>query len=122
MTYDEFCEQIPENQRSQYYQYLFFTDSLGNPCAACFGHTPETYLTIVECYSYSRNQFDTSAKSFAKIKPGMTVFEVVELVGFPVDAPTFGLSTLLFVGDEGEYIVVLDDTNSGITISEISPR
>ena len=122
MSYDEFCEKIPENHRSQYYQFLFFSDSNGNPYAACLGQTEGTYTTVVECYSYSKNKFDTSVASFEQIVPGMTIFEVVEKVGIPMDAGTFGLATLVFQGDDGEYVIVLDAKTNNETVAEINRR
>ena len=58
-------------------------------------------------------------KAFASISVGMSVPDVVRIVGLPIDARTFGIDSMDFVcSDGGEYRIVW---NNDMTVLEVYP-
>lgn len=105
---------VPEDQRFDYQEYSFFEDSKGNPCVVVYGRRE-----ISDFYTFPKKKVDTSKATFEKIQKGMTIYEVVELVGIPHRTATSGFSTMVFQGDDGEYVIYFYASKIPCTVARI---
>lgn len=103
MTYDQLEEAISEEERFQYGNYIFFKNSIGGHIVA---RVSREYDTITEIHCYDAWSVDSSDSSFSKIEEGMSVEEVVSIVGIPYGTATSGMFTLAFESDSGTIFVV----------------
>lgn len=121
MSLEEFKERIPQDDYFEYIPYVFFRNSMGGHVVARLSDSYE----IVQYDCFDPWQIDTSDAAFARIKIGMSVEEVVSIVGIPSGSPTFGLSTLEFTSDSGtRYVICLTGEptafENGLTVAEIT--
>ena len=119
MTYEEFLQVVPKDELFSYLGYLFFIDDQGNPCVAFIDEQPGATGTITEYQSYNRKNIDISSDSFEKITVGMSIYDVVAQVGLPTDTATFGMATLVFPAESGEYVIYWDLTPSPIAVESV---
>ena len=114
MPYDVFIKAIPEEERVQIGGYAFFRNSMGGHIVAYISREDQV-ITDIHCYDHwSVNPTDAE---FSKIKKGMSVEQVVSIVGIPYGQPTFGMTTLGYKSDSGTtYLIYMDqeDTDDGI--------
>jgi len=113
----EFHKMVPEETwQFAMVGYYFFWDADQKPCVAYWPAPDDT----VYCQAFDPTRIGTSASDFAKIERGMTVQEVVALVGLPTRTATSGLLTMVFPGEEGEYCISWDGASDSITVHEIN--
>ena len=105
MTYDEFSA-LMQDKSVFYYGLCAFFEYEGKNVVVGFDGDDRKVIKK-EVYA---DVGTAPASAFEAILPGMTVYEVVQLVGLPFRSATFGLSTLDFLCDNGDiYRVVWID-------------
>lgn len=120
MSRTKFGEIVPEVVRFDYLEYSFFADDNGNNCVVRFDKSGDG--SIAEVRIFPSKSTDVSAESFASIHEGMTLFEVVEKVGLPTGTATFGFASLVFAGDEGDYVIVIEPMNDPVSVVSVELR
>lgn len=120
MSGAEFRETVPDDARFDYLEYSFFNDDKGNNCVVRFDKYGDG--SIAELRIFPSKSTDVSAESFASINEGMTLFEVVEKVGLPTGTATFGFASLVFAGDEGDYVIVIEPMNDPVSVVSVELR
>jgi outer membrane protein assembly factor BamE (lipoprotein component of BamABCDE complex) len=104
MSFEEFKEINPEESYFQYYGgYLFGKTNDGDHYVAQLSDDCRV-ISKVSCYE--EESIDDSDATFEKIKEGMTVEQVVSMVGIPEGSYTSGMITLAFRSNtEAQYWV-----------------
>ncbi len=114
MTYDEASSVLGKYNTIAHRNYIFFKDNVEGNVVVEFDKEHNTISNVRAFASTLTNE-----DNFQKIKSGMTVFEVVELVGIPTESVTFGISSLDFESqDQKRYRIVWDNE---MKVSEIIP-
>ncbi len=100
MPGSEFRDLIPVQQRTMWFDYYFYTNRFGDTIVVKTSTTVET----LQCYPW----FTTipTRQAAESITEGMTVDEVVALLGKPVGSFTFGMTTLAFDLTDGSRCTV----------------
>ena len=108
MTRSDFAERFPN--AFSYIDYSFYEKSNGDGVVVHFGSTNHA---VDDVRIYSATSIDNSEESFSKIEEGMSVYEVVSLVGVPYRTNTSGMITMVFATDKGkEYSVYFYKSDS----------
>ena len=109
-------EQFTENEEIfKFLNYAFYESSNEVAVVAKLDHDKKEVVEIKE--------FDTvipTAQTFSKIERGMSVYEVVELVGLPTRSVTFGFASTDFETDDGVWRVQWDTDLSKEIMTVIS--
>lgn len=101
----ELLEGVPEEDVLNYKGYGFFKDEAGNSVVIEYQYSSDGKTRIVAGGKYYFTVPLPSVSDFEKVKEGMNIFEVVELVGLPVRSTTFGMTSLDFLtASEDIYI------------------
>lgn len=109
-------EQLTETEEVfTFLNYAFYEKSNEVAVVAKLDHDKKEVVEIKE--------FDTvtsTAEAFSKIERGMSVYEVVELVGLPTRSVTFGIASTDFETEDGVWRVQWDTDPSKEIITVIS--
>ena len=100
-TFDEVSDQVIIGEGLVAYGYAFGTDVFGNPIVLEWDLNDESEYIIKNAKIFSAADTDNSPESFQELKIGMTIYEVVEKVGIPVEIPVTGVFYLTFFDSEG---------------------
>lgn len=118
MDHSEYSVVIEEGMRFDIMEYSFYEEKDGDNVLVRFDLATNT---IDELRTYPANTIDNSKENFSKIKEGMTVYEVVSLVGVPHRTNTSGMLTMVFDADDGtEYCIYFDIDHSDSTPLSVS--
>ena len=101
MTYEEFSALMQDVSVFEYGMCAFFEYENKN---VVVGFGDDTKVIRIEVYA---DVGEVPESAFEAIQPGMTVYEVVQLVGLPFRSTTFGLSTLDFLCENGDVFCVV---------------
>lgn len=111
MRYDEVERLTIEHVDA--FNLVFCRDEAGNSLVGEYG-TDDGRICAVRSFP----AVTADAAAFASVSVGMEIFDVVERVGVPVGARTFGLASLDFACTDGtEYRIVLD---GNLQVAEVS--
>jgi hypothetical protein len=100
MSFEEFREKNSEDSYFLYYGgYLFTKNNEGNHIVARMSDDG-TVISKINCYEVSN--IDNSDEAFNSIKEGMSIEEVVSIVGIPQGSYTSGMPTLSFESASGK--------------------
>lgn len=104
MSFEEFQEKNPEDSYYRYFGgYLFTVNDEGDHIVARLSDDA-TVISKVDCYeAESINKAD---ETFLKIEEGMTVNQVVSMVGIPEGSDTSGMVSLTFQSNSGSRYLV----------------
>ena len=101
MTYEEFSAFVQDVSVFRYGKYAFFEYEDKNIVVE---FSDKMKVVRKEVYA---DVGEVPESAFEAIQPGMTVYEVVQLVGLPFRSTTFGLSTLDFLCENGDVFCVV---------------
>lgn len=101
MTYEEFSAFVQDVSVFRYGKYAFFEYEDKNIVVE---FSDKMKVVRKEVYA---DVGEVPESAFEAIQPGMTVYEVVQLVGLPFRSTTFGLSTLDFLCENGDIFCVV---------------
>ena len=109
MTRTELIKYL-DSKSIEYFEYsslLFFEEEVKNTVV----RTTSVYASDFKVLEFGKyDKVDADKSKFEKIENGMSMFEIVELVGLPIDSTTFGMSSLDFLCSDGtRYRVYLND-------------
>lgn len=113
MMYSDYMSVIDENDRFDYAGYSFYEKKNGDSMLVRFELT-DGDLVIDEIRYYPKVFLDNSKESFEKIETGMSLYEVVSLVGVPHYSGLSGSLAVTFDADDG--------TEYRIYFSQVSPK
>lgn len=100
MSFEEFKGKNSEDSYFLYYGgYLFTKNNEGNHIVARMSDDG-TVISKINCYEVSN--IDNSDEAFNSIKEGMSIEEVVSIVGIPQGSYTSGMPTLSFESASGK--------------------
>lgn len=100
MSFEEFKGKNSEDSYFLYYGgYLFTKNNEGNHIVARMTDDG-TVISKINCYEATN--IDNSDKAFNSIKEGMSIEEVVSIVGIPQGSYTSGMPTLSFESASGK--------------------
>lgn len=100
MSFEEFKGKNSEDSYFLYYGgYLFTKNNEGNHIVARMSDDG-TVISKINCYEESN--IDNSDEAFNSIKEGMSIEEVVSIVGIPQGSYTSGMPTLSFESASGK--------------------
>ena len=100
MSFEEFRGKNSEDSYFLYYGgYLFTKNNEGNHIVARMSDDG-TVISKINCYEVSN--IDNSDEAFNSIKEGMSIEEVVSIVGIPQGSYTSGMPTLSFESASGK--------------------
>lgn len=106
MSYDEFTEKNSEESYFRYMSYIFTKNNEGDHIVA---RVADDHATISKISCFKNENIDRSDDAYWKIKEGMTVEQIVSIVGIPEGSYTSGMITLAFESDSGaRYCVYFD--------------
>ena len=106
MTYNEFRE-LNESEKSFYYMNYAFIEEKSDQSIVVEFSSDMQGVVKKEQYDFSSNYF---VQDFDRIVPGMSVYEVVELIGMPIGSSTSGMRSLDFSSNDSSiYRVLWDD-------------
>ncbi len=112
MSHMEFSLPSEPADEFSYGKYIFYRDNNGKNVIV------ERCIHLCGRYTNAQ-EFDAvepTDETFEKIEEGMTVYEVVELVGLPYTSTTFGRSSMVFsTAASKEYSVYFNDHTQGTT-------
>ena len=83
------------------YGYGFATDADGNPVVYEWDLNEDDKFVITHAEIFAAKDTDNSPEMFEKIQPGMTIYEVVKLVGAPSKIPATGFFYIIFIDSHG---------------------
>ena len=105
--FEELWQSVPEEDVFNYGGYGFFKDQAGNSVVVEYRYSSDGKNRIVGGGKYYLAAPLPSVSDFERVKEGMDIFEVVELVGLPVRSSTFGMTSLDFLtASENTYIQI----------------
>ncbi len=84
MSYAEYEQLIPEDQRFDYHGFSFYVNEAS--CPVIFKWSEDK--CVAEIKSYDPARIKTSPDNFEKMQKGMTLYEVAATVGLPVGSET----------------------------------
>jgi hypothetical protein len=121
MSFEEFMAKNSEESYFAYIGYLFTKDNEGNHVVA---RLSDDCTVITKVTRYEAKSIDNSDESFVKIKEGMSVEQIVSMVGIPEDSYTSGMISLGFQSDTGaRYSIYLnqvrDEESTALYVSSI---
>jgi hypothetical protein len=103
MSFEEFMAKNSEESYFAYIGYLFTKDNEGNHVVA---RLSDDCTVITKVTRYEAKSIGNSDESFVKIKEGMSVEQIVSMVGIPEGSYTSGMITLAFRSNtEAQYWV-----------------
>lgn len=79
------------------YGYGFATDTAGNPVVYEWDLNEDKKFVITHAEIFAAKDTDNSPEMFEKIQPGMTIYEVVKMVGAPSEIPATGFFYIIFI-------------------------
>ena len=107
MSAYEMVAAVPQDNAYLYQGYYFYTNKWGNPIVARFSQDTKV---VVELISYPALAIRTSERAFDRIKPGMTLHEVIAIVGIPNAPRASDASALAYKDKSGNiYHIYLED-------------
>lgn len=112
MTLDEYTAIVPKDERFDWLFHSFFTSPDGKNVIVTLDSKFE--VKTVETFDATV----LNAKSFEKIEAGMTVSQVVELIGLPHEMATSMIS-LDFMSEDGQEYRVYFDTSYLVTSTSV---
>lgn len=101
-TLDELGDVLVIDRELRAYGYGFATDTWGNPVVYEWDLTEDDQFLITHAEVFAVTDTDASPEVFETIKPGMTIYEVVKLVGNPVNIPATGFFYIIFQDNTGQ--------------------
>jgi outer membrane protein assembly factor BamE (lipoprotein component of BamABCDE complex) len=108
MTTEEFLKVVPESDHLGYCSHAFYTNEKGNHIVVRFSQNSGP-SKILEIKCYDHNLIEPTPEKFDMIKKGMSIFDVVALVGIPFDSLTFGAVSFEFKDTNGKcYRIYMD--------------
>ena len=115
---------VPESDRFCYMNYVFYTNEKGNYVVARFSDNPVSMSSIVQLKHFYKKNINPTPEAFSKIESGMSIFDVVKLVGIPFGSYTSGMDSLAFKdtnGDTYSVYISADDyqKNTKFTVTGI---
>lgn len=113
MKYSDYMSAIDEDIRLDYAGYSFYEKKNGDGMLVHFDLTDDD-LAIDEIRYYPKAFVDNSKENFEKIEIGMSLYEVVSLVGVPHHSGLSGSLAVTFDADDG--------TQYRIYFSQVSPK
>lgn len=118
MTFEECHNALPKSESFYYGGYVFYTNAWGDYVVARFAG-PYNNRSVVELKHFYKWTTHPTAKAFSKIEPGMSVFDVVALVGLPFGSDTSGVESLNFMDKNSNvytiYLYGKDSENRLVT-------
>lgn len=119
MSVDEFRKSHPKESCLYILDYAFYNDQQGNEVMAVLDARggPECQYIVQEIYKYP--DVNASLENFEKIKAGMTIYEVSELIGCPVGCFTSGMFTLTYLIEDDSVCTIYYSTNHPVVVNEI---
>ena len=112
MSSDEFSKSISKLPHFAYLNYCFFTDENDIPTVVTLSKDASTVESVRTFKKTSPTNED-----FKKIVSGMTIYEVVELVGLPYESASFGQISMNFHASEGHFFTIdWSEENSQIKV------
>lgn len=110
MKYSDFATAVEEDLRFDIVGYSFYEKKNGDGMLVHFDNDSNS---IDEIKYYPRLFLDKSKDRFSEIEPGMSLYEVISLVGVPTKTTTFGMLTMVFSADDGtEYCIYFSNVGS----------
>lgn len=108
MSLEEFYDVYPVSYLLLMTSYLLIEDDSGNPVVLTYGKVDGIYQ-ITSMEAYDKNAIACSKKTFYAIEAGMTVQEVISLVGIPDNCSDFGTTNTLWwsLADSDESVSIL---------------
>lgn len=120
MKLEEFCDAFSEEEYFKYGDYLFFRNSINEHCVAFVSEETNEISTLE---SYPEDQIECTDENFARIEAGMSMEQVVSMVGIPEGSCTFGMSTVCYhteTGNDYWIYLCLEETKQGTVYSVAS--
>ena len=121
MTFDEFLELYPDKQWTPgatcFYtnnEYALFEDGDGNPVVVHFVPVEINHFVVGSVYAFDKNGINKSEAVFNALEGGMSIQEVISLVGLP--EPYCINRTGVFtwkLNDGVEYVISFTPINGG---------
>lgn len=118
MTVESFSKIIPEERTFHYVDYIFYDNLLGDPVVATVSND---YKTITSLRSYSRFSIQPTRTAAESIQEGMSIHDVVSILGNPVGSYTSGMMTLSFELNDGYLCTTYLGYNKEVTSVVIGP-
>ena len=117
MSFEEFQVKNQEESYFQYFEYLFMKNNEGDHIVA---RVSDDWNVIAKVNVYKEESVDNSDQSFSAIKKGMSIEEVISMVGIPQGSYTSGMPTLSFESTTGKVYWIylnLERTEMGTVYS-----
>ena len=83
--------------------FCFYFDELENPTLV---HIDSGTWLVDRIEVYEKNQSKPTATDFQALENGMTLYEVVELLGVPIGTALYGMIGFTFEADTGETYIL----------------
>ena len=124
MSLEDVFELYPEEAGSfNYCSHLFFCDREGNPVVATYPRNAYAERVILSITTYDKDAINVSEEAFRSIEPGMSIYDVVSLVGHPNGGPALDGLTLVWHCDDGETfhveVIFKSDNPSVLTVTNV---
>lgn len=116
MPINQFYELIPEDRYFSYLDYIFYKHSDGTDVVATVS---DDYKSISSLRSFPDSAGLPSRMSAHTIVPGMTVYDVVRILGTPKGTYTSGMITLYFELNDGSICVVYFNNSSEMLTTSV---
>ena len=104
-----------KSRNIEYFEYspcFFFEDEEGMNVVVRTSVSADSLVKEVKRFKKTIGNSD----DFGQIKEGMTIFEVVEFVGIPIESTTSGMSSVDFLSSDGSrYRVYVDALTCNVT-------
>lgn len=116
MTYSDYHEH--HETAFSYLSFSFYEKENGDGVVV---HFDDATGTIDDIRVYPSNSVTKTKESFMRIKEGMSLYEVVSLIGVPYRTNTSGTITMVFATDAGEEYSVYfhQDSSDGLVVARI---
>ncbi len=120
MPIKEFYELIPEDQYLSYLGYIFYKHSDGTDVVATVS---DDYKSISSLRTFPDSAGRPGRRAAHTIVPGMTVYDVVRILGTPKGTYTSGMISLYFeLNDGGLCVVYFNNSSEMLTTSVHFPE
>lgn len=119
MSYDDLLVAAPSLKDRMMYDRIFFRDNDGKIVMVCFD---ENYSIVEKIKTFEGQETLVDDSEISKIKVGMSIDEVIEIVKIPPsDAGLSGPAGVAVASSKGVYILCIDLQWNVYSISPIRP-